>query len=201
MLKNIIFDFGGVVCGYNPDQLISDFYSDEDHALAKAAIHRNWPALDEGTVDYQAYADETAALLPERLRETTRQFFRHWYKHMPPIEATWALIGRLQARGYRCYLLSNACAPFANELHLFPILRALDGAIVSATIQMVKPNAEIYQYALKKFDVEASETLFVDDMPANVEAARACGLYGYRYTEDADALLAYIEALSKGGRP
>ena len=197
MLKNIIFDFGGVICGYNPDQLIANFYAPEDCALVKPIIHRNWVDLDHGTVDYWEYAHATADLLPERLRKTTLAFFRDWYKFMPPIEATWALIGRLQARGYRCFLLSNAATEFAEHLHLFPILKALDDTVVSATIHMLKPNAEIYQYALNKFHIEASETLFVDDMPGNIDGARACGLYGYVYSGDADQLLAYIESLSK----
>ena len=197
MLKNIIFDFGGVICGYNPDQLISDFYPPEDCALVKPVIHRNWSGLDAGTVDYWTYAEETAALLPERLREATHRFFTDWYKHMPPIEDTWALIGRLQARGYRCFLLSNHCVLFANDLNYFPVLRSLDGAVVSATIHMLKPNAEIYEHTLNKFGIEASETMFVDDMAYNVEAARACGLYGYVYSGDADKLLEYIESLSE----
>ena len=197
MLKNIIFDFGGVICGYDPDQLVATFFSPEDHAQAKAVIHRSWRALDEGTVDYWTYAEETAALLSARLRENTMNFFRGWYKCMPPIEDTWALIGRLKARGYRCYLLSNHCILFANELDYYPVLRALDGAVVSAAIQKVKPNADIYQHALEKFGIEASETIFVDDLAANVEGARACGLYGYVYNRDADKLLAYIESLSE----
>ena len=197
MLKNIIFDFGGVICGYNPDQLIADFYAPEDHALVKPIIHRNWIGLDGGTVDYWTYAKETAALLPERLCEATRRFCMDWYKHMPPIEATWALIGRLQARGYRCFLLSNAGTEFADHMDVFPILKALENTVVSAKIQMLKPNAEIYRHALSKFGIEASETLFVDDMPVNVEGARACGLYGYVYSGDADRLLEYIESLSE----
>ena len=98
MLKNVIFDFGGVVYEYVPDYLLGCFFhNDEDRALAKSLIYRRWPELDAGTIDYDQYAEETVSQLPERLCEAARAFFYNWFRVEPPIEQTWALIARLKA--------------------------------------------------------------------------------------------------------
>jgi len=197
VLKNVIFDFGGVICEYNPDDILARFFEEEDRDFVKGIIYRNWAGLDAGTLDYDEYICETLNMIPERLKGTMLQFFRKWHRTLPHIEQTWALIGRLKARGYNVYLLSNAPVEFANDLNLFPIMNLMDGVVVSGCIQMVKPHAEIFEYALRKFGIAREETLFVDDMEINVNGARACGLYGYLYSGDADNLLKYIESLTE----
>jgi putative hydrolase of the HAD superfamily len=52
----------------------------------------------------------------------------------------------------------------------------VDVAIYSAEVKLVKPDARIYQLALSQLGVGADECVFVDDAPANVQAARALGM-------------------------
>ena len=197
MLKNVIFDFGGVLYRYEPDYLLSCCYDNaEDLQAAKPVIYREWHKLDEGTVDYDAYVAETEALLPEHLRAGARMYLYNWHRFEPPMEQTWALAARLKARGYKIYLLSNAPVNFAADLDIYPILRIFDGLVVSAPIQMVKPNADIFRHILKKYDLKAEESIFVDDMEINAEGARKVGMHGYTYDGDADRLLQTIESLS-----
>ena len=197
MLKNVIFDFGGVLYRYEPDYLLSCFFHNpEDLQLAKPVIYREWHKLDEGTVDYEEYTRETEALLPERLRKPARDFLYGWHLCEPPMEQTWALAAKLKARGYKIFLLSNAPVTFAAALDVYPILKIFDGLVVSGPIHMVKPNADIFLHTLEKFGLKAEESLFVDDMAVNAEGARKVGMYGYAYSGDADELLAYIESLS-----
>lgn len=197
MLKNVIFDFGGVMYRYEPDYLLDCFFENvEDRKFAQPIIYREWHKLDEGSVDYEEYVRETEALLPERMRKPARDFFYNWHRCEPPMEQTWALAARLKARGYKIYLLSNAPVTFAADLDLYPILKIFDGTVVSGPIHMVKPNADIFLHTLEKFGLKAEESLFVDDMEVNAEGARKVGMYGYAYTGDADKLLEYIEVLS-----
>jgi putative hydrolase of the HAD superfamily len=43
---------------------------------------------------------------------------------------------------------------------------------------MAKPQAEIFEYCLKKLDVKASEAIFIDDRGDNIEAALRLGIAG-----------------------
>ena len=66
--KNIIFDFGNVVGRFDGRYLLSRFCSSEaDCELLGSVIFRKWKELDEGTIDYDAYAEESVRLLPDYL--------------------------------------------------------------------------------------------------------------------------------------
>ena len=188
MLKNVIFDFGGVVCTFSQDAILDDFCTGEVHARLKPVLFRSWQALDEGTADYEEYVAETLKLLDGEDKQIARRFFREWHRSMRPIPGIWALIGELKARGYGVYLLSNASTWFAGHLDDYPILRLFDGRLISAPEKMAKPEARIYRLALERFGLNAAETLFVDDRAENTEAAERVGIAGYVFDGDAEKL-------------
>lgn len=188
MLKNVIFDFGGVVCTFSQDAILDDFCTGEAHARLKPVLFRDWQALDEGTADYEEYVAETLKLLDGEDKQIAQRFFREWHRSMRPIPGIWALVGELKARGYGVYLLSNASTWFAGHLDDYPILRLFDGRLISAPEKMAKPEARIYRLALERFGLNAAETLFVDDRAENTEAAERVGIAGYVFDGDAEKL-------------
>ena len=194
--RNLIFDFGGVICDFNRDTLIDAFCNDaEDHEKLKSAIFRDWDKLDAGETNYFAYAAATSALLPERLRPISERFFEQWPSKMPPMADTWALMARLKAEGYNVYILSNAPVIFEESIRAFPIVRLVDGIVISAPIRMSKPDKAIYAYALKKFGIRPEESLFIDDNPVNAQAAKQVGMAGYAFDKDVDALYRFIKEI------
>lgn len=188
MLKNVIFDFGGVVCTFSQDAILDDFCTGEAHARLKPVLFRSWQALDEGTADYEEYVAETLKLLDGEDKQIAQRFFREWHRSMRPIPGIWALVGELKARGYGVYLLSNASTWFAGHLDDYPILRLFDGRLISAPEKMAKPEERIYRLALERFGLNAAETLFVDDRAENTEAAERVGIAGYAFDGDAEKL-------------
>lgn len=188
MLKNVIFDFGGVVCTFSQDAILDDFCTGKAHARFKPVLFRSWQALDEGTADYEEYVAETLKLLDGEDKQIAQRFFREWHRSMRPIPGIWALVGELKARGYGVYLLSNASTWFAGHLDDYPILRLFDGRLISAPEKMAKPEERIYRLALERFGLNAAETLFVDDRAENTEAAERVGIAGYVFDGDAEKL-------------
>ncbi len=76
-------------------------------------------------------------------------------------------------------LLSNAGLEL-REL-LAPLAGLFDDIVISAEVGFRKPESQIYRLALQKLGVEPAETLFIDDLPRNVDAARTLGLNAYRF--------------------
>jgi putative hydrolase of the HAD superfamily len=109
-----------------------------------------------------------------------------------PNDEVCALVPLLQGR-YRLLLLSNT-----NDLHyrhfrrqFAPTLDRFDALVASHLVGVRKPDPAIYRHAREQAGCPASECLFIDDLPANVEAARACGWQGvvYRRSDDLRRLL------------
>ncbi len=73
---------------------------------------------------------------------------------------------------------------------------AFDFMLISAEVGMVKPEAGIFQLALDQAQVSANEAVFVDDMPENVESARAVGMSGILF-QDRESTLGQLNSLLK----
>lgn len=75
-------------------------------------------------------------------------------------------------------MISNAWGDLREYIVRNRLDDAFDALIISAEIGMIKPQPEVYELALKQFQVKAEEAAFIDDTPANVSAANALGLHG-----------------------
>jgi putative hydrolase of the HAD superfamily len=86
------------------------------------------------------------------------------------------LLRRLHARGHALYFLSNMPASYADHLdasHEF--LGLFRAGVFSARVQLIKPEPEIFAHAVEAFGIDARDTLFIDDLLPNAEAAREAG--------------------------
>ena len=67
-----------------------------------------------------------------------------------------------------------------------------DGLVFSGVVELVKPNADIFEYLLKEFDLKAKDCMFIDDNAANIKGAESVGIKGYLFDGDADKLREYL---------
>lgn len=187
--KHIVFDFGNVLAAFDEEAILRHFCPNPaDIPLMKKAIFHNWDMLDAGTADYQESAAHAQTLVPERLREPVRSFYRNWYYHLKPIEEIWTLIHDLKARGASLYILSNAPVPFAEHADYYEIVREFDGAVFSAPIKMAKPEEPIYRYLFDTYHLDPRDCFFIDDRADNIKTARRLGMNGIIFTGDVAAV-------------
>ncbi|MFA5852096.1 MAG: HAD family phosphatase [Spirochaetales bacterium] len=102
---------------------------------------------------------------------------------------TIALIRALKTRGYRLLILSNMNVE--GKERMYGQARILDGedwvalfddVLLSCDLRQLKPKPEIYRSCLERAAAQPGECLFIDDIPANVEAARASGMHSIHFT-------------------
>ncbi len=93
-------------------------------------------------------------------------------------------------------LISNAWSGLRGFLTEKKLIDLFDTVIVSAEVGAVKPSAKIYEIALKQVKVKASEAVFVDDMPVNVEACEKVGMKGVLF-KDTESCLSQVNRLLK----
>jgi len=89
------------------------------------------------------------------------------------------VIDRLKRAGLRLIVVSNTCPPHVEWIgRKWDLLERFDALVFSYEVGAMKPGPEIYRAAIEVSGCEPAECFFVDDLPENVEAARALGLAG-----------------------
>lgn len=182
---NIVFDFGNVLVEWNPARLIQYHYAAPDgkaqfaDALADTLInHQDWLDFDLGLIASHELAERSARRLG--LEAGGLRAFIDRIPHVLPLfEPTIALMGEL-ADGlhgaHRVVYLSNMPLAFATVLEArCPWISRFDDGIFSGRVNLAKPDAAIYAAAEVRLSLDPAETLFLDDSPRNVHAARARG--------------------------
>ena len=185
-VRNVIFDFGGVLVSWRPQEIIDSFYSDQalrDSLRTHAFQHDDWLEMDRGTRDEASIVKRCAARMKRPEAELAR-LFDHVRAALVPIESTVALLRELRKRqGLKLYGLSNMSATiFAYLAGRHDFFRLFDGIVVSAEVNLLKPEAAIYEHLRDRFDLDFAESVFIDDLPRNVESARNAGLPAIQFT-------------------
>lgn len=185
MIRAIVFDFGNVV-GFFDHRRASGRLA-ELGQICPDALHADLfggPLED----DYEAGRIGTDEFL-RRLRALGRfscadeELVRAYADIFWPNEPVCALIPRLRGR-YRLLLGSNT-----SELHSLhfrrqfaDVLRHFDAVVLSHEIGARKPSRAFFECCERFAGYPADACLFIDDLPANVDGARAAGWHGVQYT-------------------
>ena len=188
MYKNFIFDMGNVLMDFNPDYILSRYTSNpQDIELLKEVIFGGelWGSLDNGDVSFAEVSQKILSLIPERLHPVSEDFFATWQNHKVPRADMLEIIKELKAKGYGIYLCSNAASLFHTYKDKYEVFDYFDHLTISADIHISKPDLRIYEYVLKENHLDSHSCLFVDDLGANIKAAKQCGIAGYQYNGNA----------------
>jgi 2-haloacid dehalogenase len=111
-----------------------------------------------------------------------------------PIPGTVALIDDLRAAGVRCVGLSNWSAVcFQGIPEAFPVLRRLEGIVISGDEGVCKPEPEIFRRCEQRFGFTAAQALFFDDHTPNVAGAAAVGWDAVLFTTPEAARAAVVD--------
>lgn len=180
-IKNLVFDVGNVLVGYRWEQMLMDYglTFEEATKLGHRVFDETiWDyGLDMGLLNVKDVISKLCALYPEQADVIT-WFLENSEQMAIPRPEIWEKIVKLKELGYSIYLLSN----YSQELlekHIAgaSFLDVLDGAVISYQVHLAKPDPQIYQYFLKKYNLTAKQCIFFDDRIENVKAAKREGIH------------------------
>ena len=184
MIRNIVFDLGGVILDIDVDATRQRFFE-----LGLPAVFMQYPEnmltdlffrYETGKIDTPAYRDEVRRLSGIDLAD--RDIDEAWNAMLVrvPAERT-ELLKKLKQR-YKLYLLSNTCplhAPVFEQMYLdaagISMRDAFDKLYYSFEIGHHKPDLEAWQFVIDDAGIDPGETLFVDDNIHNVKASQELG--------------------------
>ncbi|MBO4589801.1 MAG: HAD family phosphatase [Bacteroidaceae bacterium] len=186
MIKHIVFDFGGVLIDWNPLYLYNNYFGNEEQArwFIENICTMEWNVqMDAGKPFAQGIAELTAKH-PEWAYAIAAYRSRWGEMIGGPIPGMLRQVRRLKQAGYHVWGLSNwNWDTFSTIKDDFPAVAELEGIVVSGLEHVIKPQPAIYNILLERFKLRPEECVFVDDNPANVEGARAVGMYGLQFAD------------------
>ncbi len=202
-IKNIIFDLGGVLLRIDPTRTVNAFQQlGLPNAISNGGLsynHQVFLDMEQGRISNQEFITGIQKILPEGV--SPQAIVEAWNAMLLDfIPERVELVQALRAN-YRVFLFSNTNAIhqqcfqekfFQQYNYAMPALFQED--FYSHEIGLRKPKVEAFQKVLKLANISARETLFIDDLSANCEAAQQVGMQALCLQPEAD-----LEKSLKGG--
>ncbi len=191
MIRNIIFDMGGVLIRFDREYFIRRLGVDaEDESILMNEVFRSveWARMDRGSIAEADALYNIRNRTPRRLHDAAEKLVTMWDRPILPIDGMYELVSELKDNGYGIFLLSNASLRQHDYWPRIPASRFFDGKLISADVRLVKPQPEIYSLLCATFTLTPSECFMIDDAPQNIEGAYEVGMPGHVFNEDVKAL-------------
>ena len=185
-IKNVIFDLGGVLIDWNPEYVYLDVFNGDREKMKwffDEICTMDWNENQDAGYPLEKATEERVKLFPE-YEEWIRIYYGRWEEMLGnQIDGTVAILKQLiDNPNYKVVALTNWSAEtFPVALERFDFLHWFEGIVVSGTEKMRKPFNEIYELTLNRFNIEASQSLFIDDNARNIEAAKKMGINTIRF--------------------
>ncbi len=182
-----VFDLGGVLVDWNPRYLYRKLFDGDEaameHFLANVCT-QSWNSQQDAGRPFAEACAELKLEHPTHAELIDAWFLRQREMVIGPIQGTVDILSELRARKVPLYAVSNWSAEtFPISLQRFDFLHWFEGIVLSGDVRTIKPDPRIYEHFFKRHAIEPSQTVFVDDLPRNVETANALGMHGILFTD------------------
>ncbi|MCI5577747.1 MAG: HAD family phosphatase [Succinivibrio sp.] len=185
-IKNVVFDFGGVLLDWNPRYFYKSIFNDDqkmEYFLQNIATS-TWNAqMDKGR-SFEECMKELAEQYPE-YKEPIMLYRKGWETMLKgPIESGMRVLDAvMNAQKFKVYGLTNWSAEtFPGTFNKYKFLQKFEGIVVSGEEQMIKPEKGIYLTLIERYNLVPEETFFMDDNIQNVETALSRGINAVQFT-------------------
>lgn len=196
-IKNIIFDFGGVLVDWNPIYLYQHHFDNEGdmNYFFENICTQTW---NEEQDCGRSLADGTKILqaqFPE-FHDKIQLYYDQWGTMLKSdISATVEVLYELKPK-FKLYGLTNFSAENIGKTYKrYAFFKEFDGIVVSGDEKLIKPDKRFYQILFDRYQVNPEETIFIDDNYNNIIAGRELGLHCIHFNESIDLRAAIDEIL------
>jgi len=186
-IRNLIFDLGGVLLNINPLLSLLEFEKisgiDKEELKLRLAGEKVFEKFDTGSLNPAQFRNVLCRIMNREVSDS--EIDRVWNRLLLDFPLVRVELLQSLRKNYRIYLLSNTnIIHFAHYTLEFyntygiQMTDLFDQVFLSYEIGMHKPDAGIYTHVLQAANLDPSETVFIDDSLANIEAADRMGIAG-----------------------
>jgi 2-haloacid dehalogenase len=189
-INTVIFDLGGVLIDWNPRYLYRKLFPSETEVewFLENICTSEWNDEQDAGRSFEDATNELIQKYP-KYTEHIAAWYGRWQETIGgPINGTVEILKAIKdSRKYRLYALTNWSAEtFPWALDNFEFLHWFEGIVVSGVEKCRKPLPQFYRILFDRYNVNPSESLFIDDNLKNIEGAKGLGLNTIAFTSPED---------------
>ena len=177
-----LFDIGKVLLDFDFESSLARILppGTPDASARLTRILERKDEFESGRIDIDTYTDWALGVLESTA--THAEFHHAWRQIFTPNEPMWDRVRQLKADGHRLILFSNISGIHAPWIYdEFPRFHIFDAAVFSFETGFIKPQPEIYHYAIEKHGLVPADTLYIDALPQNAAAGESHGFQTFLY--------------------
>ncbi len=181
----VIFDLGGVLVNWDPRHLYGRFFNNDEAAMEQFLTEIDFHGWNLEQDRGRSFADGVAELSAQfpQYADLIRAYDQHWAESITgQIDGTVELLQALKAAGYTVALLSNISTEKYEVLRRkYRFFDYFDSQLISAKVELLKPDPRIYALMLEQINHAAEECIFIDDSAVNVAGADRVGMTALQF--------------------
>ncbi len=189
-IDTIIFDLGGVLIDWNPEYVYLEvFHGDREKMqwFFDNICTNEWNENQDAGYPMAKATQERIVLFPE-YEDLIKLFYGRWVDMLgDEITETVDILDKLiKSKSYKIVALTNwSHETFPIALNRFEFLHWFEGIVVSGEEKTRKPFVDIYNITLERYNINAKNSVFIDDNLINVNTANQLGIHGIHFKEAA----------------
>ncbi|WP_323798891.1 HAD family phosphatase [Parasphingorhabdus sp.] len=185
-IDTVIFDIGNVLYRWDLRRLFAKLIDDPEELdwFLAHVVTPEWHFQHDAGRAFADMVAERSREFPE-YRDHITAYSERFPETIPgPVEGMLDLVQALAGRGVPLFAISNFGAEsWAQFRPSAPIFGIFSDIVISGEEKLIKPDAAIFELALKRFDRRADQCLFIDDRRENIKAGQAVGLAGHHFKD------------------
>lgn len=185
MIKNIVFDFGGVLIDWNPRYLYNQLFENKDDMeYFLSEVCNDYWNLQQDAGRPINEATKLLVLQHPQYEEMIRAYYGRWEEMLNgQIKENVDILYKIDKTKYNIYGLTNwSGETFPIAYSKYPFFKEFKGIVVSGDEKMIKPNKDIFYLLLIRYGLKAEDSLFIDDNINNVKTAKDIGFHTLHYS-------------------
>lgn len=182
-MKNIIFDFGGIILTVKMKEIVKKFTDSkekQEFLLDNVVNSPEWieyGLIDTGYITKEDFINLVNDRTNNIHKDLVEDFINNYINHVYVDDKIIELIKNLKEQGYKLYLLSNT-QKYSYDKFIKDIEYLFDGITLSFKEHLLKPYNAIYERLIDKYNLVPEESLFIDDREDNMKTANKYGIKG-----------------------
>ena len=195
MIKNIIFDLGGVLIDWDPKYVYLDVFKGNEKKMNwffKTICTEEWNLKQDAGYPLEKATNDLIKLYPN-YKSYIEMYYGRWEEMLGgKINKSVWILNKLIPQ-FEVFALTNWSAEtFPVALKKFHFLRSFKDIIVSGKEKLIKPDPEIFNLAIKRFKIKPNETIFIDDNINNIISAKKMNFITHHF-KTPEKLIEYLE--------